>query len=85
MIMISKFLFNFGNFCFIICFLTKLLSLGILFSTVVSAVFVARLLTSGILSSNSVNFVFLTKLVTLGFFFSNFVLSVGYLVFKTKH
>ena len=85
MIMISKFLFKLTNLCVIVCFLSKLLTLGILFSTVVSAVFVARLLTSGILSSNSVNFVFLTKLVTSGFFFSNFVLSVGYLVFKTKH
>ena len=69
MIMISKFLFNFSNFCVIVCFLTKLLTLGILFSTAINAVFVARLLTSGILFSNSVSFAFLTKLVTLGIFF----------------
>ena len=35
-------------------FLTKLLTLGILFSTVVNAVFVAKLLVSGILFSKSV-------------------------------
>ena len=35
-------------------FLTKLLTLGILFSTVVNAVFVATLLISGILFSKSV-------------------------------
>ena len=49
MIMISKFLFSFSKFRVIVCFLTKLLVLGILFSTVVNAVFVAKLLTSGIL------------------------------------
>ena len=69
MIMISKFLFNFSNFCVIVCFLTKLLTLGILFFTAVNAFFVAKLLTSGILFSNSVSFAFLTKLVTLGIFF----------------
>ena len=55
MIIISKFLFNFSNFCVIIYFLTKLLILGILFSTAVNAVFVAKLLTSGIFFSNSVS------------------------------
>ena len=70
MIMISKFLFNFSNFCVIVCFfLTKLLTLGMLFSTAVNAIFVAKLLTSGILFSNSVRFDFLTKSITLGFFF----------------
>ena len=62
MIMISNFLFNFSNFCFIVCFLKKLLTLGILFSTAVNAVFVAKLFTSGILFSNSLSFAFLTKL-----------------------
>ena len=38
----------------LVCFLTKLLTLGILFSTVVSAVFVAKPLTSGILPYISV-------------------------------
>ena len=65
-------------------FLTKLLTLGILLSTALNAVFVAKLLTSGILFSNSVSFVFLTKSVTSGIFVSNSVLSVWYLVFKTK-
>ena len=51
MIMISSnFIFNFTNFCVIISFfLTKLLTLGILFSTVVRAVVVAKLLILGIL------------------------------------
>ena len=49
-----------------------------------SAVFVARLLTSGILSSNSASFIFLTNSVTSGIFFSNFVLSVWYLIIKTR-
>ena len=51
MIMISKFLHNFSNFCVIICFLTKLLILGILFSTVVNAEFVAKPLLLDILPS----------------------------------
>ena len=51
MIMIIKFIFNFCNFSVIIYFLTKLLTLGILFSTVVNAVFVTKLLISGILPS----------------------------------
>ena len=43
---------------------------GILFSTIVNAVFVAKLLTSAIFFSNcSVSFVFLTKSVTSGIFF----------------
>ena len=83
-IIISKFFFNLSNFCGIICFLTKLLTLGILFFTAVNAVFVAKLLTSGILFPNSVSFIFSTKSVTLGIFFSNSVLSVWYLVFKTN-
>ena len=49
--MIIKFIFNFCNISVIIFFLTKLLILGILFSTVVHAVFIAKLLMSGILPS----------------------------------
>ena len=50
MIMISSsFVFNFSNFCVIVSFLTKLLILGILFSTVVRAVVVAKLVILGIL------------------------------------
>ena len=47
--MISNFLFNFINFCVIVSFLSKLLSLGILFSTVARAVVVAKLVILGIL------------------------------------
>ena len=49
MITISNFLFNFINFCVIVgFFLTKLLTLGILFSTALRAVLVARLVILGI-------------------------------------
>ena len=54
MIIMIKFIFNISNFCVIICFLTKLLTLGILFSIAVNAVFVAKLLISETLFSNSV-------------------------------
>ena len=85
--MISKFLFNFSNFGVIICFFTKLLILGILFSTIVNAVFVAKLLTSAILSSNSMilvlQSVFLIRPLVSGILFCNSLLSVSYLVFKT--
>ena len=76
MIMISEVFFKLTDFCVIICFLTKLLTLGILFSTALNIVFVAELLISRILFSNLVSFVFLTKLVTSGIFCSNFILSV---------
>ena len=39
----SNFIFNFTNFCFIVSFLTNLLTLGILFSTEVRVVVVAKL------------------------------------------
>ena len=84
MIMVGKFLFNFSNFCVIVRFLTKLLTLGILFSTAVNAVFATKLLTSGILFSKSVSFAFLIRLITSGIFFCNYFLSVRYLVFNTK-
>ena len=64
--------------------LTKLLTLGISFSTVVNAVFIAKLLISEILFSISVSFAFLTKSVTLGILFSYSVLSMWYFIFKTK-
>ena len=61
-------------------FWTKLLTLGILFSTVVNAAFVAKPLILGILPSISVilalQSVFLTRLLVSGIFFSNSVLSV---------
>ena len=40
----SNFIFNFINFCAIVTFLTKLLTLRILFSTAVRAVIVAKLI-----------------------------------------
>ena len=49
MMIISSFIFNFTNFCFIFSFFTKLLPLGILFSTAVTAVLVAKLVMLGIL------------------------------------
>ena len=68
MIMISKFLFNFSNFCVIICY--KLIILGILFSTTVNAVFVAKPVILGILPSISVILtlwsVFLTRPLVSG-------------------
>ena len=80
MIMIIKFIFKFCNFSVIVCFLTKLLTLGILFSTVVNAVFVAKLLISGILPSISVILVLqsvvLTRPLVSGVLFYNSVLSV---------
>ena len=54
MIMIFNFTFNFTNFCVIACFLTKLLTLGILFSTAVNAELVAKPLMLGISPSVSV-------------------------------
>ena len=64
MIMIIKFIFSLCNFSMVVCFLTKLLRLGILFSIAVNAVFVAKLLISGILFSNSilsVSYLFILK------------------------
>ena len=69
MIMVSNFLLKLTIFFVIAFLLTKLLTLGILFSTIVNIVFVAKLLTFVILPSISVSFVFLTKSVTSGTFF----------------
>ena len=73
MIMIIKFIFNFCNFSVI--FLTRLLTLGILFSKVVNAVFVNKLVTSGILAFISLDLesysVFLTRPLVSGILFSN--------------
>ena len=48
MIMINNFLFNFFNFCVIVTFLTKFLTLGILFSAELRAVWVPKLVILGI-------------------------------------
>ena len=82
MIMVIKFIFSFCNFSVIICFfLTKFLTLGIFFSTVVNAVFVAKLLTLGILAAISVilasESVFLTRPLVSGILFSYSDLSVS--------
>ena len=52
--MIIKFLFNVSNSWVIICFLTRLLKLGILFQSVVNAAFVAKPLILDVLPSISV-------------------------------
>ena len=54
MIMITNLLFYSTNFCVIVCFFTKPLTLGILFSTAVNAELVAKPLILGILPSISV-------------------------------
>ena len=52
--MIINFIFNFTNLCIVICFFTKLLTSGILFSTAVNAELVAKPVILGILPSISV-------------------------------
>ena len=47
---------------------------GILFSTVVNAVFVARLLVSGILFSTVLNAIFVARLLVSGILFSNSII-----------
>ena len=74
MIMISSiFLFNFTNFCVIVSFLTKLLTLGILFSTAVQAAVVANLVMLAILFLTSfvlaLRALVLAKLIILGILF----------------
>ena len=73
----------------LVFFLTKLLTLGILFSTAVNAASAAKPLTLGILFSISTILAlkpnFLTSSLVSGVFFSNSNLSVSYLVFKANH
>ena len=72
----SNFIFNFGNFCVIVSFLTKLLTLGILSSTAVRTVVVAKLVILGILFLTSFILaliaVIAAKLVVVGFSFHLF-------------
>ena len=70
MIMIIEYIFNISNFGIIVCFLTKPLILGILFSAVVNAVFVTKLLILGILFSTVVNAAFVPKPLISGILFS---------------
>ena len=86
MIMISSnVIFNFTNFCVIASFLTKLLTLGILFSTAVRAVVIAKLVTLGILFLAS--FILALKVVSVGniryFIFHIFYLSIICIFFLT--
>ena len=69
MIMIIEYIFNISNLSIIVCFLTKPLILGILFSTVVNAVFVAKLLILGILFSTVVNAVYVANPLISGILF----------------
>ena len=79
--MSSNFIFNFTNFCCSQFFLTKLLTLGLLFSTAVRAVILAKLvilsistLTSFILALRAV---VVAKLVMLGIsFLTSFILAL---------
>ena len=68
--------------------MTKLLILGILFSTAINSAFVAKLLMFGILPSMSVilalQSVCLTRRLVSGILISIFDLSVSFLVFKTN-
>ena len=68
MIMISSFLFCFIIFCVVVAFLTKLVTLGILFSIAVRELVVAKLVILGVLPLTSLILTeaLLAKLVTLG-------------------
>ena len=78
MTMISKFLSNSINFCVIVSFLTKLLTLGILFSTALRVV-LARLVILGISPLTSfilaLRVVLIAKLVISGLLSSIFLAS----------
>ena len=69
----SNFLSSFTNLCVIVSFLTKLLALGILFSTAVRAVVAAKLVILGIFFLTSfilaLRAVVVTKLMILGILF----------------
>ena len=75
MIIISNnFIFNFTNFCIKVSFLTKLLTLGIIFSTAVRTVVVATLVILGILLLRAA---VVAKLVILDVsFLSSFILAL---------
>ena len=66
MIIISNFLLNIINFCAVVSFFPKLLTLGILFSTVVRETLVATFVTLGILFSTVVRETLVATFVTLG-------------------
>ena len=93
--MIINLIFNFTNFCIVICLFAKLLTSGNLFSTTVNAELVAKPVILGILFSISAGFAFKSdclakSLVSRIFlsasliFFSLSDLSVSYAVFETN-
>ena len=85
MIMIRNFLFNFMIFFVIVTFLTKLLTLGILFSTAVRALGVAKLVILGILLLTSfilaLREALVAKLVISGILSSIFFILALYISF----
>ena len=76
--MLSNFLFNFINILFSV-FLTKLLTLAILFSTAVRALEVAKLVKLGILPLTT--FILVATLVMSGILFSIFLILALYTTF----
>ena len=79
MTVISYFLFNFINICVIVSFLTRLLILGISFSTAVRAVVVAKLLILGIFDLTS--FMLALRVVLLGKLVISSILTSMFLIF----
>ena len=89
MIMISNFLLNFINFCVIVSFLTKLLTLCILFSTSGRTVLVAKLVILCFLPLISfilaLRVVLASKLVKSSILSSIFFILVLYASFRQQH
>ena len=87
--MISNFFLNFSNFCFIVSFLTKLLTLGILFSTAVKELVVAKLLILGISHLTSfilsIRVVLVAMLLISGILSSVFFILALYKSFYKQH
>ena len=87
MIIISNFLFNFINFCVIVSFFTKLLTLGNLFPTAVRAAVAAKLVIPGISPLTSfilaLRVVLVAKLVISGILSSIFFILALYSAFLT--
>ena len=77
MTMVNNFLFNFSNCCVIVSFFTKLLTLGILFSTALRAVLVARLVILGI--SPLTSFILALRVVLIAMIIILGILSSMYL------
>ena len=81
----SNFIFNFAKFCVTVSFSTKLLTLGILFSTAVRAVLVAKLVMLNTLFLTSFNLplrvVLVVELVISGILSSIFLILVLYTSF----